>query len=399
MYRRLNCCRFAKLSAVFAVILYLCAFSVDLDSIMDGLRWIYHSWSLLSFSHKIIILNSLPSTARHPMAPPYPHPYPFLINQPGKCLNRKPFLVLLVTVESHDIISRNTIRETWGDETNYPDVDVLRLFLVGRPPMVVDAGQRLLEEESALYGDIVQQDFLDTYDNLTLKSLMGMQWVAKYCPNASYVMKVDSDVFLNVNYLVHHLLHPELPAHENYITGYFVYHTGPIRNKFSKWYIPHELYPGDTFPPYPSGPGYVFSADMAKKIYDVAQGIIVINLEDVFIGMCLHRLNILPTRPPRNMFNGQRTSYTISTFCNVVMVHHYEKHELRRVWLDFWSRKTLAFEIVRKHWSVISSDQRLAPLFKEPPMCAFKRSRRVCDTLVHARNMPVAEKRNTDFAR
>ncbi|XP_068094535.1 uncharacterized protein [Hyperolius riggenbachi] len=58
-----------------------------------------------------------------------------------------------------------------------------------------------------------------------------------------------------------------------------------------------------------------------------------------------------------------------------------------------------AFEIVRKHWSVISSDQRLAPVFKEPPMCAFKRSRSVRDTLVHARNMPVSEKRNTDFAR
>ncbi|XP_018429518.1 PREDICTED: beta-1,3-galactosyltransferase 1-like [Nanorana parkeri] len=340
MFRRLSACRCTKLVVMVAAILCVFALYLGQNGILDRWHWFYHSWTLLSFSHRIIILNASSSTIHHPIAPPYPHPYTFLINQPEKCRWPNPFLVLLVNVESYDGISRKTIRETWGDVSNYKDVDILRLFLVGQPPVMTSAVQRLLEEESAKYGDIIQQDFVDTYNNLTLKTLMGMEWVIKFCPNASYVMKIDNDVFLNVDYLIHHLLHPELPARQNYLTGFLVSYTGPIREKMSKWYIPEELYPGDTYPPYPSGPGYVFSGDMARKIYQVAQGIRVISIEDAFIGMCLYRLNIPPTRSPRNMFRAQKINYNARTFCNVVIVHHYEKDNLRNVWLDFWDKKT-----------------------------------------------------------
>lgn len=323
------------------VVACLCFFAIFQGQyyILDCLHWFYHSLNLHSFLHRIIILNSSYSTTGHPVAPPYPHPYTFLINQPEKCQERNPFLVLLVTVDSHDVISRNTIRETWGDVSIYEDIDIIRLFLVGRAPVMTSAVQRLLEEESGKYGDIVQQDFYDTYTNLTLKILMGMEWVVKFCPNTSYAMKVDHDVFLNVNYLVHHLLHPELPTRQNYLTGRIVLYAEPIRDKMSKWYVPEEIYPGDTYPPYPSGPGYVFSGDMARKIYQVAQEIYVINIEDVYIGMCLYRLNITPTRSPRNLFHGDSIDYNARTFCNVVMVHHYEKDNLQKVWLDFWEKK------------------------------------------------------------
>ncbi|XP_072255687.1 beta-1,3-galactosyltransferase 1-like [Pyxicephalus adspersus] len=340
MLRRRSACRFTKL--IVTVVAFLCFFVVyqEPNGIVDIFYWFYHSYTLLSFSHRIIILNVSSATIPHSMAPPYPHPYKFLINQPEKCQGWNPFLVLLVTVESHDVVSRNTIRETWGDLNNYKGIDILRFFLVGSSPVMTRALQRVLEEESAKYGDIIQQDFFDTYSNLTLKTLMGMEWVAKFCPNASYVMKIDSDVFLNVNQLVHHLSHLQPSAHQNYLTGLLVSYTGPVREKISKWYVPMELYPGDTYPPYPSGPGYVFSGDMARKIYQVAQEIPVINIEDAYIGMCLYRLNIPPTRSPKNFFNGQKVGYNARRFCNVVTVHHYEKDDLRNVWLDFWDKKT-----------------------------------------------------------
>ncbi|XP_040202377.1 beta-1,3-galactosyltransferase 2-like isoform X3 [Rana temporaria] len=219
---------------VVIVVGFLCFFALyqGQNGILDCVHWFYHSCTLLSFSHRIIILNS--STISHPMAPPYPYPYKFLINQPEKCQGRNPFLVLLVTAESHDVISRKIIRETWGDLSNYKDIDIIRLFLIGQSPVMTSAVQRLLEEESARYGDIVQQDFQDTYTNLTLKILMGMEWLTTFCSNASYAMKLDSDVFLNVDYLVHHLLHPELPARQNYLTGFLVSYTAPIRDKKSK---------------------------------------------------------------------------------------------------------------------------------------------------------------------
>lgn len=339
MFRRLSACRFTKLAVMVTTSLCVFALYHGPNGFIESYRWFYHSWTLRSFSHSIIIMNSSSSTIHHPIAPPYPHPYKFLINQPDKCKGRNPFLVLLVTVESYDVISRKVIRETWGDLSNYKDVDILRLFLVGQAPVMTSALQRLLEEESAMYGDIILQDFLDTYNNLTLKMLMGMEWVTKFCPNASYVMKIDSDVFLNVNYLVHHLLHPDLPVRQNYLTGFLVSYTGPIRDKVSKWYVPEELYPGNTYPPYPSGPGYVFSGDMARKIYQVAQGIPVINIEDAFIGICLYKLDIPLTRTPGNVFRAEKINYNARTFCNVVIVHNYERDTLRNAWLDFWEKK------------------------------------------------------------
>ncbi|XP_040197988.1 beta-1,3-galactosyltransferase 2-like [Rana temporaria] len=276
---------------------------------------------------------------QHPLAPPYPYPYKFLINQEKKCKDRNPFLVIMVTGRSGDIDSRHAIRETWGNESNY-DVEVVRIFLVGLPILFVKRTQRKLEEESEAFGDIVQQDFMDTYYNLTLKTLMGMEWVVKFCPTASYVLKIDDDMFLNVDYLVHQLLRPELPVHTNYFTGQIVKNTGPVRGKAYKWYVPKDVYPNDTYPPYCAGTGYVFSADMAKKIYDISQVIRVISIEDSFMGICLYELHIPPTAPPPGIFNGHRIQYNRCRFNKLILVHHYKATELRTVWADFWTNKT-----------------------------------------------------------
>ncbi|KAG9488465.1 beta-1,3-galactosyltransferase 2-like [Eleutherodactylus coqui] len=276
---------------------------------------------------------------KHPLAPPYPFPYQFVINLPNKCKDRKPFLVIMVLGECHDLQSRQTIRETWGNESIY-DVDVVTIFLLGLPRVAPDQTQLMLKEESMVFGDIIQQDFMDTYYNLTLKTLMGIEWVTKFCPSTSYVMKIDNDMFLNVDYLVHQLLYPEYPIRENFFTGALVTNTGPIRSRAYKWYVPEEVYPNNTYPPYCAGPGYVFSVDMAKKIYDVAQEIRVIPMEDAFMGICLYELRIPPTPPPRGIFNGFKAEYNLCRFKKVVMVHHYAGEELRTVWADFWANKS-----------------------------------------------------------
>ncbi|KAM3926801.1 beta-1,3-galactosyltransferase 2-like [Leptodactylus fuscus] len=283
---------------------------------------------------QITVLTFNSSFRHHPMLSPYPYPYKFLMNPLEKCQKKNPFLVLLVIGESHDVKARDTIRRTWGNESIYQDVHVIRIFLVGISPVMTATIQRVLKEESTLYGDIVQQDFLDTYHNLTLKTLSGMEWVTKFCPNASYVMKVDNDVFVNVNYLVHQLLHPELPPRRNYVTGIVVENTSPSRVNYSLWYLPEEIYPSKIFPPYPAGPGYVLSGDMAKKVYKVAQEIAVYNIEDAFIGICLYKMNISLTPPPKNVFEGLRIGYNSTVFSKLVMAHHFKNEDLLILWSD-----------------------------------------------------------------
>lgn len=341
MIRRLKAWKYFKLCLISLLFFTLFTMFNGDTVILDTWKWFQHHLRLHSFSSHVIVLNSSSTYKHHSQALLYPYPYKFLINQPEKCQTRSPFLVLLVFGESQDVKSRDTIRTTWGNVSNYGDIGIIKIFLVGVSPVMTGTVQKLLDEESTVFGDIVQQDFLDTYNNLTLKMLMGMEWVTKFCHNASYVMKVDSDVFLNVNYLVHQLLHPELPPRSNYFTGFIVSYTEPIRNKESKWYIPEEVYPGDTYPPYPSGPAYVFSGDMAEKIYEVAQDILVFGIEDAFIGICLYKLNILPVKAPKNMFHGHKIGYNPYTFCNLVMVHHYKDNDLINIWEDFWRKRTV----------------------------------------------------------
>lgn len=128
----------------------------------------------------------------------------------------------MIIVDSKDVAARHAIRSTWGNESSIPGVSIAKIFLTGISPTMTNEIQDMLQEESVTFRDIIQQDFLDTYNNLTLKTMMGMEWVTKYCPRASYVLKIDSDMFLNVDFLVNKLLRPELPIRTNYMSGYIV---------------------------------------------------------------------------------------------------------------------------------------------------------------------------------
>ena len=55
----------------------------------------------------------------------------------------------------------------------------------------------LVADEASLYKDVIVEDFVDAYNNLTIKSIMGLKWAAQYCGNAKYVFKVDDDMFVN----------------------------------------------------------------------------------------------------------------------------------------------------------------------------------------------------------
>ncbi|XP_053226721.1 beta-1,3-galactosyltransferase 1-like [Podarcis raffonei] len=276
-----------------------------------------------------------PVAKRHPLEVVYSTDYKFLLNEPKKCWERSPFLILLVITEPQDFATRKAIRQTWGNESSVPGVSILRLFLTGVHPKFGYPLQALLEEESSIYRDIIQQDFLDTYNNLTLKTLMGMEWISKFCPNATYVVKADSDIFLNVNYMVSHLLQPHLPPKKNYMTGYIYWKTKPLRDKAYKWYVPKAVYPNETYPPYCAGPGYVLSGDLAKKIYQVAKTIRVINMEDAFMGICLYELGISVTESPWGLFNVYKVKYEKCKFSKVVVVHHYGPEELLQIWPGF----------------------------------------------------------------
>ncbi|KAK1327976.1 hypothetical protein QTO34_012398 [Cnephaeus nilssonii] len=238
----------------------------------------------------------------------HPHSYHFkyLINEPAKCQEKSPFLILLIAAEPEQTEARRAIRQTWGNESLAPGIHITRIFLLGIVSTNLNGYfQRAILEESRQHHDIIQQDYLDTYYNLTIKTLMGMNWVATYCPHTPH----------------------------NYFTGYLMRGYAPNRNKDSKWYMPPDLYPSERYPVFCSGTGYVFSGDLAEKIFKVSLSIRRLHLEDVYVGICLAKLRIDPVPPPNEfVFNHWRVSYSSCKYSHLITSHQFQPSELIKYW-------------------------------------------------------------------
>lgn len=228
----------------------------------------------------------------------YPHKYRFILDQPKACKQHNPYMVIIVPVAPHDMEGRNAIRSTWGNDSMVKDGDVLVLFLLGLPSGTnFEAQQVRIRQENQQHWDLLQSDFIDSYRNLTIKTMLMLEWLRDRCPQAYYAAKVDVDMLLNVSALIQMLLSPT-QHHENYITGLVWYENIAIRDPSSKFYIPAEVYPFPVYPPYPLGMCYIMSMDLPAKILDVSRKIKPIFIEDAYIGLCLEQLHIAPTDPP-----------------------------------------------------------------------------------------------------
>ncbi|XP_067310221.1 beta-1,3-galactosyltransferase 2-like [Pseudorasbora parva] len=263
-------------------------------------------------------------------------PYEYILNEPNACQSQAPFLVLLIEVEPKKSEARDAIRKTWGNESMEGDLGFIRLFFLG---VNDDTERKKIEEESQQHHDIIQQDYMDTYNNLTLKTLMGMYWITKYCPEAKYVMKTDTDMFVNTEYLIQKLLKPKGQLTQKYFTGHIMSGFSPFRNQNSKWYMSPEEYPSNRYPTFCSGTGYVFSGDVAQRVYAASLIIPRIHLEDVYVGICLEKLKIAPEPTPNDLFNHWRVPYSRCKYSNLITSHGLQPNEMIQYWQDIQSNK------------------------------------------------------------
>ena len=142
-----------------------------------------------------------------------PHSVIYLINTRRLCGvhdGDDVFLLIYVYSPFDNGKRRNVIRKTWGDVAQY-DVGVRLVFFVGSPPPnIASEGNRAdaqtrLHLESNQYGDIVQVDFVDSYRNLSYKSVAALKWITNSCRRAQFVLKADDDIFVNVFKLLQYL--------------------------------------------------------------------------------------------------------------------------------------------------------------------------------------------------
>ncbi|NWZ54591.1 B3GL1 acetylgalactosaminyltransferase, partial [Haliaeetus albicilla] len=273
--------------------------------------------------------------------PVYKQHYFFTLRERLKCKDINPFLVILVSSRPKDVKSRQAIRITWGSQNFWWGHQVLTLFLLGEDTQREDDAAALsVEDESILYGDIIRQDFMDTYDNLTLKTIMAFRWVAEFCSNARFLMKTDADVFINTANLVKFLL--KLNSSENIFTGYPLIDNFAYRGFYKKTYISYDEYPFKLYPPYCSGMGYILDGKLALRIYELMSHIKPIKFEDVYVGICLNILKVNISIPKdKQQFFLYKINFDICKYRHLIVVHGITSSEIIRFWQDLSSNTSV----------------------------------------------------------
>ncbi|NXU21371.1 B3GL1 acetylgalactosaminyltransferase, partial [Pardalotus punctatus] len=271
--------------------------------------------------------------------PVYRQRRPFTLHQRPECAHTRPFLVILVASSPWDVTGRQAVRNSWGSRDSWWGQRILTLFLLGQDARREDEALSV-EDESILYGDIIRQDFVDTYDNLTLKTIMAFQWLSEFCSNARFFMKTDVDSFINTPNLVKFLL--QLNSSENFYTGYplidnFAYRGGFDRKRF----ISYEDYPFKLYPPYCSGIGYILDGKLALRIYELMSHVKPVKMEDVYVGICLSILKVNLSIPEdAEQFFLYKVNFDICKYRHLIVAHGLTSSELIEFWQDLQSSTT-----------------------------------------------------------
>jgi len=180
------------------------------------------------------------------------YPFSYLTNpeyqicEPTKI--EKLLLLAFVPSSVDNFNVRRVLRNTWANPIFYDNQKFRVVFMVGLSSN--QTVNEMIKKEMKTHGDIVQENFIDSYKNLTLKTLMGLRWSSTYCSNAKFILKIDDDVIMNTKYLLKFLQEKKLK--KTFLCNYFN-ESSVIRDKSSKWFMPYEDYESERYHQYCEG--------------------------------------------------------------------------------------------------------------------------------------------------
>ena len=209
----------------------------------------------------------------------------FVLHNPDLCRSASADLEWIIYFHSgpNNADRRQALRKTWASIHLFNKPITKTIFVIGMPSDH-KVFQSLLQE-FAVYGDLVIGNFMDSYNNLTLKSITALKWISTYCTNAKQAIKADDDVFVNIVEVMT-LIRQQSQQRRLITCPIFYESTMPIlRDPKScmKWCAVPSDFPGDsTYPRYCSGTAYTLSVDIMGDMYQAALRTRFFFIDDVF---------------------------------------------------------------------------------------------------------------------
>ena len=259
----------------------------------------------------------------------------FIINNENTCTSKVDVIVCVHSHPKHKLL-RNTIRQTWSNQTNWPFHRIKTLFFVGLSKDYLpnnETVQHALSVESDFYNDIIQVNYMDTYRNLTFKALSVLHWLSTYCANSTYVLKVDDDVIVNSFSLQrNHMTLGKNPIGERQIACMALHKYGVMRK--GKWSVTKQEMPDVYYPTYCSGMGYLMLTSTAVALYEAVPLEPLFWIDDVYVtGFLAQRINTT-FRMTKATWNEKAsvTSFTGTGWKQFYFGHAKKATTIEKVW-------------------------------------------------------------------
>ncbi|XP_076366109.1 beta-1,3-galactosyltransferase 5-like [Tachypleus tridentatus] len=265
--------------------------------------------------------------------------FQFIINQPKLCdgiYGNQEKAIIVVCSAISNFLLREAARRTWTSQaTAHGNFSSMRVvFLVG--VSTDNKTEKLIHRESVKYSDIIQGNFIDSYKNLTLKSVLMLRWVTEFCDNVNVLVKTDDDIFLNLRKLVK-TFRSTHSTHSLKIHGLIYRKSRPVRKRNNKWFVSVKEFPYRRYPEYASGPMYFMPVETARRLYGVVQTTRYVSMEDVFVtGLCADKVGIKRANVARiKTLRSASFSLHECSFSRELAIHHVTYQMLITSWKSF----------------------------------------------------------------
>ena len=261
--------------------------------------------------------------------------------------NTELFLLILITsgVKISGAERRVRVRDTWGNEANHPaSKDWKRIFLLGRTQATE------IQQEAAVFNDILVLNLTDNYKNLVIKVFSGLLWSISNL-NPRFILKADDDVYVRVPYLISWL--------EKYgsdrLYGGHVISDGKRSNK-SKNRVLKDCLAEDFYPPYCSGGFYVVSSSILPSLFESVRKWTAFPVEDAYLGILARENGIKPVSITGFGFRKLKDYGTCNWASAIALGHGFDLLELRYVEKKLRETSGLAsdyYKCLLNDWAVI----------------------------------------------
>lgn len=306
-----------------------------------------------------IILRSRPKNSEvdpryYGQVPTVSHSYKRILNQPTLCSQyERVFLLYLIRTYYKHFDRRQVLRDILKQPyfANHSIV-IEHMFLFGR------TNNKTIEEsirrESDLYKDVIQEDFMESYINVSLKAIMAWKWSVEFCPNVENVFVMNDELFVDQNKLVKNLLKNKVGGHitDGFRLCYFKAKGRSGRFAEDRHMDPKYMYKGKFFPKHCHGVGYVAPIEVINKLYLASLTNPPMMPTDVWIGILAEKLNLkLPNNCSLFVIRKIRRYFENAKYLRLRAFIAITDEEFRK---DHVAREQRhLFDIVQRHWQTL----------------------------------------------